>query len=107
MTSSCVCWNWLRGLRIYRTRTSLFWGMAMMGNLVVPFDILLGTSALPLGACPRLRRGTGTVAARLSSPKSDGTASPPSEYPSHFALAHFRDEPSRIMRARSHSRREG
>jgi len=48
------------------------------GSLAVqPFDILLGTGALLFGACPRLRsNGTGTAAARLSSPKSGGGASP-------------------------------
>ena len=39
-------------------------------------NILSGTDAFPLGACTRLRSGTGIAAARLSSAKSDGRASP-------------------------------
>jgi len=70
---------------------------AVTGSLAVqPFDILLGTGALLFGACPSLRSsGTGTAAARLSSPKSDGGASPlASECLSRCASARFRDEHS-------------
>jgi len=54
----------------------------------------LGTGALLLGACPRLRSGTGTAADVGASPLSSARRS-------HDAAQRFRDEPSRIMRALS------
>jgi len=60
----------------------------MPGSLAAqPFDILLGTGALLLGVCPRLRSGTGTAA-------DDGASPLASECPSRFASARFRDVPS-------------
>ncbi len=59
-------------------------------------NVLLGTGALLFGACTRLRgSGTGTAAARLSSPKSDGGASPLAfARRSRLAAQRFCNEPS-------------
>ena len=58
--------------RRYAAATSLTAG----GFAARSVNILLGTDAFPLGACTRLRSGKGIAAARLSSAKSDGRASP-------------------------------
>ena len=44
--------------------------MAVTRSLTVqPFDILLGAGTFLLGACPRLRSGTGTAADGRASPR--------------------------------------